>query len=174
MQITLCYIVVVMVTVYPPKKSVFRIISFLLLVLFLFTGCKSARVKELEAYHLNMSRFFENVASYDQAINSIDPEAENASEELLRNLDGLNSEFEAMAALPVPDDFSSITEITKDAASSMQSAVTLYHEAYDGTYDADKAAEAQIYYKRASTCVQIIVQVLHGETPSGEGVTITD
>ena len=137
-------------------------------------GCKSARVKELEEYRLNMSRFFENVSSYDQAINAIDPEAEGASDELLRNLDGLNSEFEAMAALTIPDDFSSISEITKDAASSMREAVSLYHEAYDGAYDADKAVEAQTYYKRASTCVQIIVQVLHGETPSGEGITITD
>ena len=156
------------------KTSVFRAIAVYLLLTCFLGGCKSARVKELEQYHLNMSRFFENVASYDQAINAIDPEAENASAELLRNLDGLNAEFEAMAALPVPDDFSSISEITKDAAASMREAVSLYHEAYDGTFDGDKAAEAQTFYKRAGTCVQIIVQVLHGETPSGEGITITD
>ena len=174
MQILLCYIVVVMKPVINAKKSVLRILPVLLLLVCFLGGCKSARVKELEAYHLEMSRFFENVASYDQAINAIDPEAEGASDELLRNLDGLNSEFEAMAALTVPEDFASISEITKDAASSMHQAVSLYHEAYDGTYNADKAAEAQVYYKRASTCVQIIVQVLHGETPSGEGVTITD
>ena len=145
-----------------------------LLLLCMLGGCKSARVRELEEYRLNMTRFFENVSSYDLAINAIDPKSEGASDELLRNLDGLNSEFAAMAACPIPDDFASISEITKDAASSMQQAVTLYHEAYEGTYDADKAAEAQTYYRRAGTCVQIIVQVLHGETPSGEGVTITD
>ena len=40
----------------------------------------------------------------------------------------------------------------------------------NGTYDADKAAEAQLSYNRAGTCVQVIVQVLHGESPSGEGI----
>ena len=156
------------------KNKLIRVLPVLLFLVCFLGGCKSARVRELEEYRQNMSRFFENVASYDQAINAIDPKAENASEELLRNLDGLNAEFETMASLKVPDDFSSISEITIDAADSMREAVALYHEAYDGTYDPDKVTEAQTYYKRASTCVQIIVQVLHGETPSGEGVTITD
>ena len=156
------------------KNKTLRLLVSLLFVLCFLSGCKSARVKELEEYRLNMSRFFENVSSYDQAINAIDPKSAGASEELLRNLDGLNGEFAAMASWPVPEDFSSISEITKDAASSMEQAVALYHEAYGTTYDPDKAEEARGYYKRASTCVQIIVQVLHGETPSGEGVTITD
>ena len=52
-------------------------------------------------------------------------------------------------------------------------AVRLYHEAYDGVFDQTKADEARTHYQRAGYCVQIIVQVLHGETPSGEGVTIT-
>ena len=119
-----------------------------------------------------MSRFFENVTAYDKTINAIDPHAGNASEELLRNLDGLNAEFTTMASYPIPDDFASVSEITQDAANSMSKAVALYHEAYDGDFDAVKAAEARSYYLRAGKCVQIIVQVLHGETPSGEGVTI--
>ena len=143
-----------------------------LILLLTLTGCKSARVRALEEYRLNMSRFFENVSAYDRTINAIDPQAENASEELLRNLDGLNAEFTAMASYPIPDDFASVSEITQDAADSMNTAVRMYHEAYAGTFDAVKAAEARSYYLRAGKCVQIIVQVLHGETPSGEGVTI--
>ncbi|MBQ4416205.1 MAG: hypothetical protein II868_00800 [Butyrivibrio sp.] len=119
-----------------------------------------------------MTRFFENVTAYDNTINAIDANAENAPDELLRNLDGLNAEFSTMASYPIPDDFASVTEITQDAANSMSKAVALYHEAYAGTFDAVKAAEARSYYLRAGKCVQIIVQVLHGETPSGEGVTI--
>ena len=151
-----------------------RICRLLTVFLMLLTlaGCKSARVRALEEYHLNMSRFFENVTAYDKTINAIDPNAENASEELLRNLDGLNAEFNTMASYPIPDDFASVSEITQDAANSRSNAVALYHEAYAGTFDAVKAAEARSYYLRAGKCVQIIVQVLHGETPSGEGVTI--
>ncbi|MBR0172604.1 MAG: hypothetical protein IJQ21_07415 [Lachnospiraceae bacterium] len=150
---------------------IWRLLTVFLLLTAL-TGCKSARVRELEEYRLNMSRFFENVTAYDKTINAIDPNAEHASEELLRNLDGLNAEFTTMASYPIPDDFASVSEITQDAASSMSRAVALYHEAYTGTFDAVKAAEARSHYLRAGKCVQIIVQVLHGETPSGEGVTI--
>ena len=78
-----------------------------------------------------------------------------------------------MAAVEIPEEFDSISEIAVEAADYMQMANETYHEAYDGDFDEDQEMLAAQYYQRANSRVMVMLQVLHGEVPSGEGVTVT-
>ena len=150
-----------------------RSIFIVLLMTLALTGCTSARTRALEEYKVNMTRFYDNITAYDQRINAIDASSDTAVEDLLTYLDGLKEEFSALRTYDVPQEFSSISDLTIDAADSMEQAVALYHEAYDGEFDAVKAADASVLYQRANRCVQIILQVLHGEEPTGDDIRVT-
>ncbi len=55
----------------------------------------------------------------------------------------------------------------------MEMADQFYHEAYDNEFDGDSESLASQYYQRANSRVLVMLQVLHGEVPTGEGVTVT-
>lgn len=157
------------------KKSFQKYLSFfsvLCLIILTISGCGSGN-SDLETYKSNMNDFFEAVAGYNDAINEIDPNSETATQDLLTDLDGMNAEFQKMAAYKIPNEFSSLSDLSTEAASYMSQAVTTYHQAYDGAYNKDSADLAAQYYARANSRVQYMISILHGETPSGEGVTIT-
>ena len=152
-------------------QKTIQIISLFLLAVILFTACSDAETNSLNAYKDNMSGFFDRVTALNESINAIDPKSSSAHTELLGYLDELGLEFETLRSFEIPAEFDSITDITTDAADSMQKAVQLYHTAYDGQYDAAAEADAYNYYERAGRCVRVIIQVLHGESPSVDGVT---
>ncbi|MCH4191141.1 MAG: hypothetical protein LKF52_02450 [Butyrivibrio sp.] len=157
------------------KKTFQKYLSLftvLCLVLLTISGC-GTKNDDLETYKTNMNSFFDAVASYNDAINEIDPNSATATQDLLSDLDGMNAEFQKMAAYEIPDEFSSLSNLSTDAASYMSQAVATYHQAYDGAYNKDSADLAAQYYERANSRVQYMISILHGETPSGEGITIT-
>lgn len=119
-----------------------------------------------------MNSFFESVSSYNDQINAIDASSDDATSQLLTYLDEMNLAFQTMAGYEVPDEFSAATSLADDAADYMNQAVTLYHQAYDGEYNADSEAQALADYQKANTRVQYLISILHGETPSGEGVSV--
>ena len=68
----------------------------------------------------------------------------------------------------------SIEEIADEASSYMTEAAALYREAYaDGGYSENTAATAQENYDRAVMRMNIISEVLQGETPTDAAVTVT-
>lgn len=139
----------------------------------LLCGCTDARTRKLETYRDNMTRFYDNVNAYNTRINEIDASSDSAVADLLQNLDGLNEEFRLLRSYEIPEEFHSISNLTTDAADSMENAVRLYHEAYDDGYQAARVDEARVWYDRANRCIQIILQVLHGEEPTGDDIRIT-
>ena len=136
------------------------------------TGCGKKTDPELEAYKESMTEFYDTLAYYDNSINSIDPESEGAKIELLAFLDELNDVYSEMAEIPVPDEFSGIADISDEAAEYMQKANELYHTAYDNEFDDESEQLASEYYERANNRVAVMLQVLHGEVPEGEGITV--
>lgn len=138
----------------------------------LLVGCGS-KSSNLETYKTNMNAFFDAVSDYNDAINEIDPNSETATKDLLSDLDGMNAEFQKMASYPIPDEFSSLGDLAKESASYMSQAVAAYHQAYDGAFNKDSADLAVQYYERANNRVHYMIMILHGEVPSGEGVTVT-
>lgn len=133
------------------------------LMLFTLTGC--GKDAKLENYKANMNQFFENIKIFDSSINAIDPDSETATTELLSLLDSMNTSFSQMASLEVPDSFPGVADLTTQASEYMAEAVSCYHQAYDGEYDATMEDVARQNYERANLRIQYIVSILHGNIP---------
>ena len=128
--------------------------------------------EELTDYQEDMNQFFENVASCNEGMNSIDASAEDAVEQLLSYLDQLQANVTWMASLDTPEEFSAVDSLADEADENMKQAVALYHNAYEAVpYDDVTAQTARQYYDRANLRIQYIIMILHGEIPEGEGIT---
>lgn len=142
------------------KKLLFPMLFLTLLL----TGC--GKDKAVENYRANMTQFFENVQTINDAINQLDPNDENVGEELLPLLDSLDKSFSQMASLEVPDGFPGVADLAADASKYMTEAVSYYHQAYGGEeYDKTSADIAYQNYQFANKRLQYIVQILHGDIP---------
>lgn len=141
--------------------------KFLLLIslfaAFFLTGC--GKDTELENYKANMNQFFENIRVIDSSINAIDPNSETAVSDLLSLLDSMNTSFEQMASLNVPSGFPGVEELADEASEYMAEAVSYYHQAYEGEYNANLEDAARQNYERANVRFQYIVSILHGDIP---------
>lgn len=140
-----------------------RYLFLFFLIMFILAGC--GKNAELENYKANMNQFFENIRIIDSSINSIDPNSETAVTDLLTMLDTMNTSFEQMASLEVPDGFPGVEELADEASQYMSEAVSYYHQAYDGEYDATMEDVARQNYERANVRFQYIVSILHGNIP---------
>lgn len=138
----------------------------------LLTGCGNKQ--ELKSYEEQMSTFFTNIAELDSGMNEIDASADDAHTQLLDYLDSIETEFNHLAALEVPDEFLSVETLADEAAENMSQAVALYHQVFENeTYDSTTASVADEYYARANVRLQYIISILHGEIPEGDNVTVT-
>ena len=157
------------------KKGIVKfavICCSLTLCLSMVTGCGKKADQTLENYKENMTEFYDRLSYFDSSINAIDPESEGAKGELLSYLDQMNESYKTMASLEIPDEFSGISDIAVEAADYMEKAVQFYHAAYDNEFDPDSEELASQYYERANNRVFVMLQVLHGEVPEGEGITV--
>lgn len=146
------------------------------LLLSLIAGCLCGcgPKSELEIYEENMQAFYDSVNATATAINSIDASGENAATELLAKLDEMNTAFHTMAEYTVPEEFSSVETLADNAAARMNEAVLLYHQAMgESTYDSNIASQAKAKYDEAMTNIQYMGQLLMGQIPEGDGVTVT-
>ena len=139
---------------------------------FTVTGCGNKNSKALDEYKTSMTEFYDELARLDEAINKIDPTSETAKIELLGYLDEMNQAYQSMSVIAIPDEFSGIADIAREAAEYMQMANEFYHNAYDGDFSEEDESLASQYYERANNRAQVILQVLHGEVPEGEGVSV--
>ncbi|HJA93149.1 MAG TPA: hypothetical protein H9717_08580 [Candidatus Eisenbergiella merdipullorum] len=138
----------------------------------LLSGC--GRDQALETFYSEMEDFTVKANQDFQMLSGIDPSSETAVDELLSAMDSLSDTFEMLADISVPKEFASIEELADEASSYMTEAASLYHEAYaDGGYSESIAATAQENYDRAVMRMNIISEVLQGETPTEASVTVT-
>ena len=149
---------------------VFYMTAFM--VMALIQGCGSKDDGALLTYKEQMSSFYDKLSEYNTSINGIDPNSESAKQDLLGYLDQVNETFKAMGELTVPGEFSGIADIAVEAADDMQKANEYYHMAYDGEFDEQSEGTASQFYERANKKAFIMLQVLHGEVPSGEGISV--
>ncbi len=145
---------------FPGKRFLFLV----LLLTLVLTGC--GKDKAVENYRANMTQFFENIQTINDAINQLDPNDENVGDQLLPLLDSLDKSFSQMASLEVPDGFPGVADLAADASKYMTEAVSCYHQAYSGEeYDKTSADIAYQNYQFANKRLQYIVQILHGDIP---------
>ena len=157
-------------------KRYHRITSLSALVLILamtvLSGCGKKTDPTLDAYKESMTLFYDSLSDYDKQINAIDPDSESAKYDLLEVLDKMKESYKTMSELEVPEEFSGIADISVEAADYMEKANEFYHMAYDNEFDEDSEMLASQYYQRANERALIILQVLHGEVPEGEGISV--
>lgn len=148
---------------------------FFLAVTIILTSCgKSQESEELKAYRTQMDTVFQNISDINDTMNTIDTESETATDDLLSCFDSLETELSGMAEFTAPTQFSSIDKLADEAYENMTTANELYHEAFsNGSYNEYTAEAASEYYARVNKRLQYIIQILHGETPEGDGVTVT-
>ncbi len=143
------------------KYKILLLLTFI--TAFFLTGC--GKDAELENYKANMNQFFENIRVIDSSINALDPNSETAVSDLLSLLDSMNTSFEQMASLNVPDGFPGVDELADEASEYMSEAVSYYHQAYEGEYNAAFEDAARQNYEYANIRFQYIVSILHGDIP---------
>ena len=112
-------------------------------------------------------------------MNSIDPASDTAVNQLLSQLDQIDMLFQQLAAIEVPDDFEdqfgNIEELADEAADSMTEADSLYHEAYaEERLDESLLMAADENYSRAMKRVNYIAQLLQGQIPEGDNITVIE
>lgn len=140
--------------------------SFLLFFLLIFTLTGCGKDPAIESYKANMNQFFENVKVFDSSINAIDPNSETAVGDLLALLDAMDTSFEQMASLEVPEGFPGVDVLADEASMYMKEAVSYYHLAYEGeSFNANLEDVARQNYERANVRLQYIVSILHGDIP---------
>ena len=136
------------------------------------TACGSN--PELTKFKNEMDSFCTSISEIDSAINSVDPEAEDAVEEVLLLLDKLDDEFSKFAEFDFPEEYDYLEELADESSEYMTEAVEHYHEAYsNNSYNEYVAEYAQENYSRAYKRVQIIITFLHGEEPTDVDLTTT-
>ena len=134
------------------------------------TACGSN--PELTKFKNEMDSFCTSISEIDSAINSVDPEAEDAVEEVLLLLDKLEDEFNKFAEFDFPEEYDYLEELADESGEYMAEAVEHYHEAYsNNSYNEYLAEYAQENYSRAYKRVQIIISFLHGEEPTDADLT---
>lgn len=139
-------------------------VFFIIISCFCFVGC--GKNTGLEEYKQNMEEFFAAVSQYDMQMNAIDPTAEDATLQLLAQLDGLTLCVKEMSELTVPEQFSNIEGLADEAYTNLNEATNLFHQYYESEErNAGVETAAKEYYERANIRFQYILDILHGEIP---------
>lgn len=151
----------------------YKFLSIIVTVILCVTFSACGKDPELTKFGKSVDKFCTTIQEIDSNINNIDPESEDAVDELLAQLDILDKEFKSFADLDFPEEFDYLEDIADESSEYMTTAVENYHIAYsNGSYNEYTAEYARENYSRAYKRIQIIVTFLHGETP--DGVDLSD
>lgn len=152
-------------------KKKFRVFLYGVFCTALLCGC--GKDPKLEAFKDSIDNFCNNLVRINEEINEIDPQKENASNELLTKLDELQGHFESFADYDFPQEFDYLESLADEASEYMATATTSYEKAYsNNSYDTDTAAYAQENYERAYKRIRIILSFIRGEEPEDADVSI--
>lgn len=142
-----------------------RIITFLILILcFALIGCSKKKSSPDEEFKKTLVTFEKNISDVGDAIDNIDPAAENSKEMLLSQLDKMNGLFISLSKENIPDNYPNIKKQIDQAALYMDQSVSLYHQAYEAEiFDSITAQSAKIQYDMAMQCISNVGALLKGE-----------
>lgn len=140
----------------------------------LLAGCGDNT--ELAVFQESVQSFYTEVSDIEDAMNNINNEEEDAVTTMLICMEQMSSQFEVLADLKVPLEFSSVEKLADDASEYMTEAVKLYTRAYE---EAGKVNEPYIQaaienYDSAMKRIGYIAALLQGEIPEGAVVVEGD
>lgn len=152
------------------KKGFFMLPVFFAFFM-LLTGC--GEDPEVAKFESDIQYFCDEVTAIDANINNISADEDGAVEELLTYLDQLEETFKVLSQISVPDEYAYLEKLTTEASSYMSTAVTAYHDAFEGeSYDASVAEYARENYSRAYKRVTVMLKLLRSEDITDDSVMI--
>ncbi|MGN0305254.1 MAG: hypothetical protein ACI4D2_03760 [Lachnospiraceae bacterium] len=144
-----------------------------LLSFVLLTGC--GEKKELTEFKDNMTLFYDQITDIGDSMKEISPDSEDAVNSLLTLLDAMEVQFQFLADIQVPTEFSTIETLADEAAMHMTEAVNYYHQAHEGEiFDENLASVASQHYGIAMKRINYIATLLQGEIPDDPNVIVTE
>ena len=159
------------------KKHI-KLLVFFALTFVLLSGCGAkGSSSEIKEYKTSMEKFFDNLKTVDTNIEAINPDDQNAINQLFEQFDAMDKEYASMAELTVPtvgvpETFAYIPELSKSASEYMTQANGYLHDAFsESSYNEHTLEAALECYKRANKRVQFIITLLHGEYPKDESIS---
>ena len=157
-------------------KNVKKYIIATVTTVMCLTACgHTAEEKELADFSASISDFTATIQDANEQINELDVNDEKSADELLSILDNLDTEFQKLAELSVPEQYQSIENLADEASENMTNAVSYFHSAYESEeFNEQDANVAYQYYTRAMTRVEYIGYVLVGEIPENDHVTVQE
>jgi hypothetical protein len=148
------------------KTRQLLLLTLITSVMLIMIGCSNE--DPFTVYQRNMESYLTQITYYNDAINAIDPESDNAVAELLQNLTGIAETIREMARFDVPPSFPGVAELADQADELMVEALQLFHEAFAGDfYDDNIGNAANEYYQRANLRLRYIAEILQGNMPEG-------
>ncbi|MCI9337272.1 MAG: hypothetical protein HFH93_07000 [Lachnospiraceae bacterium] len=148
-----------------------HIVFWAFLTAVILTAC--GEDSELARFKKSIDDFCTRISEIDSSINQIDAQSDDATAQLLANLDDLDSAFRHFAQLDFPQEFDYLENLADESSEYMTEAVKSYHDAYGGeSYDENTAEYAKQNYSRAYKRIQIIISFLHGEEPTDADLSI--
>jgi len=140
-----------------------KTIALLVSVIILIAGC-GATDNPTITYRNNMDTFFKEVSEINDSINSIDTSKEGFEDELITQLYNLDTKISEMSGFEVPEEFPYVQQLSMNASSNMDKAMTYYRESLNGeVYNKESANIAYEYYSEANKNLHYIIRILHGE-----------
>lgn len=146
------------------KNGFFRPISLciILLTILLLSGCgTSQKLEELQNYRSEMDGFCSSVSSLQSQIDAIEPDSENAQEELLSFLDQLAEVSAKAAGFSTPEGYEEAGEMCRRASDYLQEAKGEYHAAFEAEpFDMESFQKGLDSYQSAGRCLSLMLENL--------------
>ena len=146
------------------KNGFFRPISLCVIVLtiLLLSGCgTSQKLEELQNYRSEMDGFCSSVSSLQSQIDAIEPDSENAQEELLSLLDQLAEISAEAAGFSTPEGYEEAGEMCRRASDYLQEAKGEYHAAFEAEpFDTESFQKGLDSYQSAGRCLSLMLENL--------------
>lgn len=128
----------------------------------LLSGCgTSQKLEELQNYRSEMDGFCSSVSSLQAQIDAIEPDSENAQEELLSLLDQLAEASAEAAGFSTPEGYEEAGEMCRRASDYLQEAKGEYHAAFEATpFDTESFQKGLDSYQSAGRCLSLMLENL--------------
>lgn len=141
-----------------------------------FVACGEELTKDEYADYKNqMSNFFESIEKIDAEMNSIAPNDADSFDKLFDCFDRLEKQFKYLSEIEPPEQFEVTKELAEEAYDYMKQANSYFKESFsDNSYNQGTLDAAIECYSRANKRMQYIVNLIHGEIPEDENITVEE
>lgn len=151
-----------------------RKLAALLLIAFIISSLSACGEggEDYSDYKEQMNNFCESITTLDEEINSLNPEDDDAVEDLFIYLNELEEQFKYFSEIEVPKNFQVTESLADEAYDYMKQANEYFEQSFsDNSFNEYTLEAAMECYARANKRVHYVIDIIHGELPEDENVT---